>query len=122
MLDVGGGLGAPARLLAHEHGCRVTVLDLTEAYCRAGERLTAWTGLGDRVRFRHGDALALPFEDGSFDVAWLQHSSMNVADKGRLYAELRRVLRPGGWLALSEVVAGSGEAPHFPALWAYKGM
>jgi SAM-dependent methyltransferase len=118
VLDVGGGLGGPARLLAHERGCQVTVLDLTEAYCRAGERLSAWAGLADRVRFRHGDALALPFDAGSFDVVWTQHSSMNIADKPRLYAELARVLRPGGRLALFEVVAGSGEPLHFPVLWA----
>lgn len=118
VLDVGGGLGGSARLLAHERGCQVTVLDLTEAYCRAGERLTDWAGLVDRVRFRHGDALALPFDAGSFDVVWTQHSSMNIADKRRLYAELARVLRPGGRLALFEVVAGSGEPLHFPVLWA----
>jgi MPBQ/MSBQ methyltransferase len=96
----------------------VTVLDLTAAYCRAGERLTAWAGLGERVRFQHGDALELPFDDGSFDVVWTQHSSMNIADKRRLYAGFRRVLRPGGRLALFEVVAGSGEPLHFPVPWA----
>lgn len=118
VLDVGGGLGGPARLLAHEHGCQVTVLDLTAAYCRAGERLTAWSGLRDRVRFQHGDALHMPFDDGSFDVVWTQHSSMNIADKPRLYGEIQRVLRPGGRLILFEVVAGSGEPPHFPVPWA----
>lgn len=118
VLDVGGGLGGPARLLAHACGCQVTVLDLTEAYCRAGERLTAWAGLGERVRFQHGDALDLPFADGSFDVVWTQHSSMNIADKPRLYAEIARVLRPGGRLILFEVVAGSDEPPHFPVPWA----
>jgi ubiquinone/menaquinone biosynthesis C-methylase UbiE len=118
VLDVGGGLGGPARLLAHEHGCQVTVLDLTEAYCRAGERLTAWAGLDERVRFQHGDALDMPFDDGSFDVAWTQHSSMNIADKPRLYAGIQRVLRPGGRLILFEVVAGSGDPLHFPVPWA----
>lgn len=118
VLDVGGGLGGPARLLAHERGCHVTVLDLTEAYCRAGERLTAWVGLTDHVRFQHGDALTLPFDAGSFDVVWTQHSSMNIADKPRLYKEIHRVLRPGGRLALFEVVAGTDELLHFPVLWA----
>jgi ubiquinone/menaquinone biosynthesis C-methylase UbiE len=118
VLDIGGGLGGPARLLAHEHGCQVTVLDLTAAYCRAGERLTAWSGLSDRVRFQHGDALDMPFDDGSFDVAWTQHSSMNIADKPRLYAGIQRLLRPGGRLILFEVVAGSGEPLHFPVPWA----
>src|SRR5579859_3175890 len=68
VLDVGGGLGGPARLLAQEIGCQVTVIDLTEAYCRVGARLTERIGLADRVRFQQGNALELPFEEGSFDV------------------------------------------------------
>ncbi len=119
VLDVSGGLGGPARLLAHEIGCHVTVVDLTEAYCRVGEQLTAQANLTDRVQFQQGDALDLPFEDGSFDVVWTQHSSMNIPDKARLYAQIHRVLRPGGRLALHEVTIGSGEAIHFPALWAH---
>jgi MPBQ/MSBQ methyltransferase len=118
VLDVGGGLGGPARTLASAFGCDVTVLDLTEEYCRTGELLTARTGLGERVRFRHGSALAMPFADGSYDVAWTQHSSMNIADKERLYGEIRRVLRPGGRLALHEIMAGPHAPPHYPVPWA----
>ena len=121
VLDVGGGIGGPARTLAALAGCRVTVLDLTEDYCRVGAALTARTGLSDRVEFRHGDALAMPFEDASFDAAWTQHSSMNVPDKTRLYAEIRRVLRPGGRLALHEIMAGTGGPPHFPVPWSSDG-
>ena len=118
VLDVGGGLGGPARTLASELGCTVTVLDLTEEFCRVGERLTAMTGLADRVTFRHGNALDMPFDDASFEVVWTQHSSMNIEDKERLYAEVRRVLRPGGRLALHEVMAGPVQPVHFPAPWA----
>src|SRR5207249_2366839 len=118
VLDVGGGLGGPARTLASTVGCAVTVLDLTEEYCRVGEMLTARTGLGQRVRFEHGSALAMPFAAASFDVVWTQHSSMNVADKQRLYAEICRVLRPGGRLALFEVMAGPVQPIHFPVPWA----
>jgi ubiquinone/menaquinone biosynthesis C-methylase UbiE len=118
VLDVGGGLGGPARVLAAELGCRVTVLDLTEEYCRVGEDLTRRTGLQGRVEFRHGDALSLPFPDGAFDVTWTQHATMNIADKPRLYGELRRVLGPGGRLALHEVMAGAEQPIHFPVPWA----
>jgi SAM-dependent methyltransferase len=121
VLDVGGGLGGPARTLARELDARVTVLDLTEEYCRAGEELTRRTGLADRVRFRHGDALAPPFPDASFDLVWTQHSSMNVEDKERLYGAIRRVLRPGGRLAFHEVMAGPGGAVHFPVPWSPDG-
>lgn len=118
VLDVGGGLGGPARTLAHAVGCRVTVLDLTEEYCRVGEELTRRTGLGGAVSFCHGDALAMPFADARFDAVWTQHSSMNVDDKERLYAAIRRVLRPGGRLALHEIMAGAGGPLHFPVPWA----
>jgi SAM-dependent methyltransferase len=118
VLDVGGGIGGPARTLAGAFGCRVTVLDLTERYCRVGEMLTGRTGLGGRVTFRHGSALEMPFPDGSFDVAWTEHSSMNIADKERLYAEIHRVVRRGGRLALYEVMAGPVAPIHFPVPWA----
>jgi SAM-dependent methyltransferase len=119
VLDVGGGLGGPARLLATELGCRVTVLDQTAAYCRVGELLTARTGLSDRVSFQHGDALAMPFDDASFDLVWTQHSSMNIADKKSLYREIRRVLRLAGRLALHEIMAGRNTPLHFPVPWAH---
>lgn len=118
ILDVGGGLGGPARTLALRLGCRVTVLDVTEEYCRVGEELTRRTGLSEWVSFHHGDARAMPFADGRFDVVWTQHSSMNVDDKERLYRETRRVLRPGGRLALHEIMAGASGPPRFPVPWA----
>ncbi len=118
VLDVGGAFGGPARLLAHDVGCHVTVVDLSEAYCRVGEKLTARTGLADRVTFRQGNALDLPFDAGSFDVVWTQHSSMNIADKSALYAQFHRVLSVVGRLALHEVTAGSGEPLHFPVPFA----
>jgi SAM-dependent methyltransferase len=118
IVDVGGGLGGAARVLAGEFGCDVTVLDLTDEYCRAGEVLTERCGLAGQVHFRLGDALAMPFADGQFDAAWTQHSTMNIADKPRLYREIRRVLRPSGKLAMHEIVAGPGGPPIFPAPWA----
>jgi len=118
VLDVGGGLGGPARTLAAEFGCRVTVIDLTESYVRAATMLTERVGLADRVSHRVGNALELPFEDGAFDAVWTQNSGMNVADKQRLYAGLRRVLEPGGLLALQEPMAGPNQPPVFPVMWA----
>lgn len=119
VLDVGGGIGGPARTLAATVGCRVTVLDLTESYCQAGAMLTERAGLADRVTFRAGSALAMPCEDASVDVVWTQHSSMNMEDKSRLYAECRRVVRPGGRFALHEIFAGPVAPLHFPVPWAF---
>lgn len=118
VLDVGGGLGGPARTLAAEFGCHVTVVDLTESYVRAAEVLTARLGLGDRVTHHAGNALELPFDDGTFDVVWTQNSGMNIAAKERLYASFHRVLRPGGLLALQEPMAGPVQPPIFPVMWA----
>ncbi len=81
LLDVGGGLGGPARTLAVEFGCQVTLLDLTESYVRAGELLTVRLGLSDHVTHQTGSGLEIPFADAAFDVVWTQNSGMNIADK-----------------------------------------
>ncbi len=117
VLDVGGGIGGPARTLASA-GCSVTVLDLTEEFCRTGVALTERVGLASRVTFRHGSALAMPFEDAAFDAVWTQHSSMNIEDKELLYGEIARVLRTGGRLAIHEITAGPEAPLHFPVPWA----
>jgi SAM-dependent methyltransferase len=118
VLDVGGGLGGPARMLAVEYGARVTVLDLTADYLRTGALLTARMGLAEQVHFCHGQALALPFADGSFDLVWTQNSGMQLADKDCLYRGFWRVLRPGGRLAQLEPVIGPVQPLHFPLMWA----
>jgi SAM-dependent methyltransferase len=118
VLDAGGGIGGPARTLATQTGCHVTVVDLSQSFCDAGTLLTERTGLSDQVRFIHGDATAMPVPDGEFDVVWTQHSSMNIPDKAKLYAEFHRVLRPGGKLAIHEVMAGPNGPVHFPVPWA----
>jgi SAM-dependent methyltransferase len=118
VLDVGGGLGGPARTLALEFGCVVTVVDMTPSYVEAARMLTARLGLADRVTHHVGDALALAFDAGAFDCVWTQNSGMNIADKARLYAGFHHVLRAGGTLALQEPMAGPGGPPVFPVMWA----
>ena len=118
VLDVGGGLGGPARTLAVEFGCCVTVVDLTESYVQAAGELTSRLGLGDRVTHHVGNALELTFDDGVFDVVWTQNSGMNIADKERLYAAFHRVLRAGGLLAIQEPMAGPVQPPVYPLMWA----
>jgi SAM-dependent methyltransferase len=118
VLDVGGGFGGPARTLAVEFGCRVTTVDLTESYVRAATMLTARMRLEDRVSHQVGNALALPFPDGAFDMVWTQNSGMNIVDKERLYRGFHRVLRPGGLLALQEPMAGPVEPLVYPVMWA----
>lgn len=118
VLDLGCGIGGPARVLASAFGCHVTGLDLNEAYCQVAGMLAEMVGLAHLVRYRQGDALAMPFDDGTFDLVWTQHAAMNIADKAALYREVRRVLKPNGRLALYDLLAGPGGAPHYPVPWA----
>ena len=118
VLDVGSGLGGPARYLARRFGCRVSGIDLTTEFCDVARHLTALLGLKERVSVRQGDALAMPFGDATFDGAYSMNVSMNIADKRVLYREVRRVLKPGAWLMLSEVTLGPGGAPDYPTPWA----
>lgn len=118
VLDIGCGIGGPARTLATEFGCQVTGLDLTEAYIQAAQLLTKGVGLSGQVTFRQGDALDMPFADASFDVVWTQHITMNIADKQTLFQQIHRVLKPGGILASHEVLAGPNQPPHYPVVWA----
>lgn len=118
VLDVGCGVGGPARTLAAEYGCDVVGIDIVEEYCRAAERFNERVGLADDVRIRHGNALDLPFGDEEFDAVWFVHTLMNIEDKRAALAEARRVLRPGGTLALYEICAGPGGDPVFPVPWA----
>jgi MPBQ/MSBQ methyltransferase len=118
VVDVGSGLGGPARYLAATYGCRVSGVDLTAEFVETAIELTRRTGLRHRVDFRQGSGLALPFPDGRFDLAWTQNVAMNIADRPTWYAELRRVLKRGGRLALQDVAQGPGGSLHFPVNWA----
>ncbi len=118
LLDIGSGIGGPARLAAYAYGARVTGIDLTQEFCDVADMLTERMGLGDRVTIRQGSALDLPFEDESFDGAYSQNVSMNIEDKETFYAEAFRVERPGGLFVAAEYAVGPGGPPVFPVPWA----
>ena len=117
VLDVGSGVGGPARFLAATYDCRVTGVDLSEPFVDAARYLTERTGQGERLSFQTANALELPFDDGCFDIVLLQHVAMNIFDRGRLYREIRRVLKSGGRFATFDVVLGGGQ-PDYPLPWA----
>jgi sarcosine/dimethylglycine N-methyltransferase len=117
VLDVGSGVGGPARFLAATYGCRVIGVDVSESFVDGARYLTERTGLSGQVSFETASALELPFDDGRFDVVLLQHVAMNIADRARLYREIRRVLKSGGRFATFDVVLNGGE-PHYPVPWA----
>lgn len=118
VIDIGSGLGGPARTLAETFGCHVTGIDLTQAFCDAATTLSAWVGLSDRVDFRQGDATDLPFDDNAFDAAITMHVAMNIAAKDRMYEEARRILKPGGRFVAYDVLQGEGGEVIYPVPWA----
>src|SRR5207245_5435074 len=122
VLDVGSGVGGPARFLAATCGCRVTGVDLSEPFVDAARYLTGRTGQSGQVSFQTTSALELPFDDGRFDVVLLQHVAMNISDRTRLYREIHRVLKSGGRFATFEGVLHTGEprypVPYYPVPWA----
>jgi SAM-dependent methyltransferase len=117
VLDIGSGVGGPARYVASTFGCRVTGIDLTPGFVAAATDLTGLCGLADRVAFQRADAAALPFDNSGFDCAMSFYVGMNLPDTSAVLREAARVLRPGGRLIWSQVVS-TGAPPHFPLPWA----
>ncbi|MER5432255.1 class I SAM-dependent methyltransferase [Streptomyces sp. NPDC002588] len=119
VLDVGSGLGGPARHLARHAGVDVTGVDLTEEYVDVARRLTDRVGLADRARFQQGDVTALPFPQASFDRAWMLHVGMNIEDKARLFTEINRVLTDDGLFIVYDVMLlGDPTLVSYPLPWA----
>ena len=118
LLDIGSGIGGPARYFAHHRKCRVTGIDLTDEYVRVAAALSQRAGLGGEVTFVQGSALALPFPPGSFDGAYMLHVGMNIADKASLFGQVKRALRPGGVFGVYDVMRiGAGDLA-YPVPWA----
>lgn len=118
VLDIGCGLGGPARQISAHYDCHVTGIDLTPDYVDAGNVLSGWLHLSDRVSLQQGDALALPFPDGSFTAAYMLHVGMNISDKCALFVEAARVLCAGGRFGVFDVMrTGDGELA-YPLPWA----
>lgn len=118
VLDLGSGLGGPARTLAELTGCTVTGVDLTPEFCQVATALSQWTGLSDRTSFHVGDATATRLPDAAVDAALTVHVAMNISDKPALYAEAFRVLRPGGRFVVYDVLQGEGGEVRYPVPWA----
>jgi ubiquinone/menaquinone biosynthesis C-methylase UbiE len=118
LLDVGAGIGGPARHFAEAYSCDVTGIDLTPAFVELATELTERTGLADRVRFVTGSALAMPLPDDAFDLATMFHVGMNIADKPTLFAEVARVLRPGGRFVVYDLMRIGDAALPWPMPWA----
>jgi ubiquinone/menaquinone biosynthesis C-methylase UbiE len=118
ILDIGCGIGGPARWIAYKLGCRVTGIDLTPEFRVAARQLNDITGMSDPVTILEGSALPLPLPDTTFDRAYSQNVLMSIADKAGVYREAFRVLKPGSILVLAHLNAGPSGPPDFPQPWA----
>lgn len=117
LLDIGCGLGGAARYFASEHGCQITGIDLSHEYVAVANALAALVGLGQRVSCQQGSALELPFAPGSFDGAYMFHVGMNIENKARLFAEVRRILAPSGLFGIYDVMRLAPGDLHYPVPW-----
>jgi arsenite methyltransferase len=108
VIDIACGSGATALLLARELECVTVGVDLG---ARAIEQARRATRAGERARFLLGDAEALPVPDASFDVALSECSLCTFPDKPRAIAEMTRVVRPGGTIAIADVTADLDALP-----------
>lgn len=121
VLDIGCGLGGPARYIAKRFQCHVSGLDITEPFVEAAKRLTTVLRMEQAVSIEHGDGQRLPYPDSHFDGAYTQHVTMNVADRPGFFGEAFRVLRPGAFFALTEHGLGPTGDPHHPVPWSADG-
>jgi len=117
VLDVGCGLGGSARFVANQYDCSVVGIDLTDEYIEVAKKLTKYVNLDEKVSFKQGSALDLPFSSGSFDIVWTEHVQMNISDKKKFYGEINRVLNPKGRLVFHDIF-GTNNVPYYPTPWA----
>ncbi len=121
LVDIGCGIGGPARYLARRFGCKVDGLDITAPFVEAGNKLTALVGMQDVVKIELGDGQKLPYADTTFDGGYAQHVTMNVPDRSAFFDEAFRVLKPGAFFALTEHGLGELGDPHHPLPWSEDG-
>lgn len=121
LVDIGCGLGGPARYLAQRFNCHVDGIDITAPFVDAANKLSVLVGMEDVVECQHGDGQNLPYDGETFDGGYTQHVTMNVPDRNVFFGEAFRVLKPGGFFALTEHGLGEVGDPHHPVPWSEDG-
>lgn len=121
LVDIGCGLGGPARYLARRFNCHVDGIDITTPFVDAANKLSSLVGMEGDVECRYGDGQKLPYDDETFDGGYTQHVTMNVPDRDMFFREAFRVLKPGAFFALTEHGLGEVGNPHHPVPWSQDG-
>ncbi len=122
VLDVGCGIGGPARTIAYTCNCHVTGVDLSEDYCQAARLISRQLNMGNQTQFIRANALKMPFKNNSYSALWTQHVTMNIGDKKALLLEFYRILKPAGQLLMYEVLCKThtNDSIKYPLPWAQK--
>jgi SAM-dependent methyltransferase len=118
ILDVGCGLGGASRFAANKYKNHVTGIDLTQEYIETGNALCSWVKLDRHITLQQGSALSMPFRDETFDGGYMMHVGMNIENKALLFTEISRVLRPGSYFGVYDVMQHKDGELAYPVPWA----
>jgi len=117
VLDLGSGIGGPARYIANTLDVTVEGIDLTPEFVEAAVEITEMVGMVERVSFQVGSATSIPFDDDTFDATTMLHVGMNISDKELLFSEMARVTKPNGSIVVYDVMRTGEGGLVFPMPW-----
>ena len=118
IIDIGCGLGGPARYYAKEFKCFITGIDITPSFIEIGNEFNRLTSMSDNVELLVGNGEVLNFENETFDGAYSQHVTMNISNREKFFSEAFRVLKKDSFFAFTEHGLGPEGNPIFPLPWA----
>ena len=117
LLDIGSGIGGPARFIANTLDVTVEGIDLTPEFVEAAVEITEMVGMTEQVSFQVGSATSIPFDDDTFDASTMLHVGMNIPDKGLLFSEMARVTKHDGSIVVYDVMRTGEDDLVFPMPW-----
>ena len=118
IIDIGCGLGGPARYYAKEFKCFITGIDITPSFIEIGNEFNRLTSMSDNVELLVGNGEVLDFDNETFDGAYSQHVTMNISNREKFFSEAFRVLKKDSFFAFTEHGLGPEGNPIFPLPWA----